>query len=56
LDTNGHKEQIEAVVTILESADIFLGHDWLVHHNPEIDWTNGIIRFTRCPSSCSISH
>ncbi|KXN92360.1 hypothetical protein AN958_08375 [Leucoagaricus sp. SymC.cos] len=27
LDTHGHKEQIKAVVTILDSANIFLGHD-----------------------------
>ncbi|KXN83970.1 hypothetical protein AN958_00614 [Leucoagaricus sp. SymC.cos] len=27
LDTHGHKEQIEVVVTTLDSADVFLGHD-----------------------------
>ncbi|KXN85047.1 hypothetical protein AN958_11753, partial [Leucoagaricus sp. SymC.cos] len=56
LDTQGHKEQLKAVVTTLDSADIFLGHDWLVHHNPEIDWKEGIIKFTRCPPSCDIPH
>ncbi|KXN85974.1 hypothetical protein AN958_10645, partial [Leucoagaricus sp. SymC.cos] len=37
LDTHGHQEQIKAVVMTLDSADIFLGHDWLIHHNPKIN-------------------
>ncbi|KXN92987.1 hypothetical protein AN958_09552, partial [Leucoagaricus sp. SymC.cos] len=56
LDTHGHQEQIEAVVTTLDSADIFLEHDWLTHHNPKINWKNSIIKFTRCPPSCNIPH
>ena len=32
--------------------DIILGIDWLRHHNPEIDWEEGLVHFTRCPSSC----
>ena len=32
---NGHKKQLEAVVTDLDGTDMFLGHDWLVKHNPE---------------------
>ncbi|KXN83394.1 hypothetical protein AN958_01498 [Leucoagaricus sp. SymC.cos] len=35
---------------------MFLGHDWLTHHNPEINWKNGIVKFTRCPPSCNIPH
>ena len=34
---NKHKEQIDAAVTDLNSTDIFLGYDWLVKHNPEVD-------------------
>ena len=45
MEINGHKEKLEAVVTPLQSLDLFLGHDWLANHNPEIDWSNGIIRF-----------
>ncbi|KXN87130.1 hypothetical protein AN958_09173 [Leucoagaricus sp. SymC.cos] len=40
----------------LDSADVFLGHDWLIHHNPEIDWKNSIIKFVRYSSSCEIPH
>ena len=43
IEINSHKEQLGAVVT-----DMFLGHDWLVKHNPEINWKNGTIKFTRC--------
>jgi len=33
-----------------------LGHDWLVKHNPEVNWKNNTIRFTRCPENCTIKH
>ena len=39
----------------LAGIDIFLGHNWLVKHNPEVNWKNGTIKFTRCPS-CTIKH
>jgi len=34
---NGHKEQLEAAVMDLNGTDMFLGHDWLVKHNPEVN-------------------
>ena len=48
IEINSHKEQLGAVVTDLDGTDMFLGHDWLVKHNPEINWKNGTIKFTRC--------
>ena len=57
MNINGHSEQIEAsVVHLQDRADIFLGHDWLVKHNPEVDWNNGKIKFTQCPKDCQIDH
>jgi hypothetical protein len=56
LNINGHKEKLDAVVTPLQSSDLFLGHDWLINHNPEIDWKRGQIKFNRCPDSCSFPH
>ena len=53
---NGHTEQLEAAVTDLDRTDMFLGHDWLVKHNPEVNWKNGTIRFTRYPGHCSMKH
>jgi len=31
-------EQISFAVTDLEKADLFLGYEWLQHHNSTIDW------------------
>ena len=53
---NGHKETLEAAVTDLDGTDMFLGHDWLVKHNLEVNWKNGTIKFTRCPENCTITH
>jgi len=53
---NGHKETLEAAVTDLDGTDMFLGHDWLVKHNPEVNWRNGTIKFTRCPGNCTMMH
>jgi len=53
---NRHKEILEAAVIDLAGIDMFLGHDWLVKHNPEVNWKNGTIKFTRCPGSCTMKH
>jgi len=53
---NGHKETLEAAVTDLDGMDMFLGHDWLVKHNLEVNWRNGIIKFTRCLGDCTMKH
>jgi len=53
---NRHTEQLEAAVTDLDRTDMFLGHDWLVKHNPEVNWKNGIIWFTRCPEHCTMKY
>ena len=53
---NSYKEQLEAVVTDLNGMDMFLGYNWLVKHNPEVNWKNGTIKFTRCPGSYTMKH
>ena len=53
---NRHKEQLEAVIMDLNGIDIFLGHNWLVKHNLEVNWKNGTIQFTRCLESCKMKH
>ena len=53
---NGHKETLEAAVMDLDGMDMFLGHDWLVKHNPEVNWKNGTIKFMRCPENCTMTH
>ena len=56
IEINRHKETLEAVVTDLDRIDIFLEHNWLVKHNPEVNWRNGTIKFTRCPGNCTMTH
>ena len=56
IEIDRHTEQLEVVVTDLDGTDMFLGHDWLVKHNPEVNWKNGTIRFTRCPGHCTMKH
>ena len=53
---NRHKEQLEAAVIDLNGTDMFLGHNWLVKHNPEVNQKNGKIQFTRCPGSCKMKY
>ena len=56
IEINGHKEKLEAAVIDLAGTDMFLGHDWLVKHNPEVNWKTGTIKFTRCPGNCTMMH
>jgi len=56
IEINGHKKTLEAAVMDMDETDMFLGHDWLVKHNPEVNWRNGIIKFTRCPGNCTMKH
>jgi len=56
VEIDRHKEQINAAVTDLNGTDMFLGYDWLVKHNPEVDWNKGTIKFTRCPRTCKMNH
>ena len=40
----------------LNGVDMFLGHDWLVKHNPEVNWKNGMIKFIKYPGSCKVKY
>ena len=41
IEINRYKETLEAAVTDLDETNILLGHNWLVKHNPEVNWKNG---------------
>ena len=56
IEINGHKETLEAAVMDLDGMNMFLKHDWLVKHNPKVNWKNSTIRFTRCPGQCIMKH
>ena len=56
VEINRHKKHLKATVTDLNSTDIFLEYNWLVKHNPEVNWKNSKIKFIRCLGSCKIKH
>ena len=37
LEINKHMEKINTVVTDLNSINMFLGYNWLVKYNPEVN-------------------
>jgi len=37
IEINRYKKQLKAVITNLNGMDMFLGHNWLVKHNPEVN-------------------
>ena len=43
VEINEYKEQINTAVTNLNGIDMFLGHNWLVKHNSEVNWNMGTI-------------
>jgi hypothetical protein len=53
LKMQDHIERLHLGVTNLRKGELFIGHEWLKHHNPSIDWTAGTLNFDRCPKTCS---
>lgn len=47
-----HREKATFEVCNLGKQRVILGHSWLSHHNPEIDWELGTVHMTRCPRAC----
>jgi hypothetical protein len=47
-----HKERIRFAITSISGHDIFIGYDWLMQHNPDVNWKEGILSMTRCPKGC----
>jgi len=56
IEINEYKKTLEAAVTDLDRTDMFLEHEWLVKHNPEVNWKNETIKFTRCLGNCTIKY
>ena len=50
---NGHQEKMIFEVCKLGKLNAIIGHTWLKHHNPEINWETGEIKMTRCPRRCN---
>jgi hypothetical protein len=47
-----HKEQISFFVGDIGTHDILLGTDWLIKHNPTIDWNKYTLTMNRCLHTC----
>ena len=52
MDVNGHLDLRHFVVLDLAKTDLFIGFDWIQHHNPNIDWVKQTLTFDRCPDNC----
>ena len=49
VELQGHCEKITAEVMDLGKNTFILGFSWLKCHNPDIDWTKGMVKMTHCP-------
>ena len=43
VEVNKHKKKIDVAVMDLNRMNMFLGYDWLIKHNPEVNWKTGTI-------------
>jgi len=44
----GHKSRTMFAVTEIDDQDLIIGIDWLIQHNPHINWKEGTITFKCC--------
>ena len=51
-----HAEKLWCAVTCLGKVPLILGHDWLKKHNPNIDWTTGEVKLSRCPPRVQVTY
>jgi hypothetical protein len=47
-----HQGKMNMYTANIGQQDIILGIRWLIKHNPEIDWENYELKFSRCPTTC----
>src|SRR5258705_12033502 len=48
-----HSERAQFAVTNLGQQSVIIGHPWLSHHNPEVDWATQKVSMTCCPTDCN---
>jgi len=49
-----HSERVVFSIIKLGKTKMIIGHTWLHHHNPEVDWKTGNVTLTRCPTDCRV--
>src|SRR5258707_439771 len=47
-----HMEKAHLAVANLGWQTVIIGHLWLTHHNPEVDWACQSVTMSRCPPEC----
>src|SRR5258708_5106247 len=47
-----HMEKACLAVANLGRQTVIIGHSWLTHHNPEVDWAHQSVTMSRCPPEC----
>ena len=47
-----HMEKARLVVANLGWQTVIIGHLWLNHHNPEVDWACQSVTMSQCPPKC----
>src|SRR5438445_6116804 len=52
IQVNEHAEWMRFIFLNIRETKMILGHNWLLWHNPEINWAAREITMTRCPEAC----
>ena len=47
-----HTERAHLAVANLGQQTVIIGHSWLNHHNPEVNWVRQSVTMSRCPPEC----
>src|SRR5260221_4275066 len=47
-----HMEKVHLAVANLGQQTVIIGHSWLAHHNPEVDWACQSVTMSQCPPEC----
>ena len=55
LEIGNHSEVFPFAVTNTGKTDLIIGYNWLLTHNPTVDWRTGKLTFNRCPAECRSS-
>jgi len=51
-----HSERILLAISGLRKQNLILGYDWLMGHNPRINWKKGEVKMTCCLLRCERGH
>ena len=47
-----HVKEIMFAISDVGNTDVYIGHEWLKKHNPDIDWEKSRIFMNQCKPSC----